>query len=126
MYNIYIKHYYKLCLPKTANMSVLVKCLYKLSFTKFLLSRRVLVVCTKLVNTWIQSRINTISSPTHYYTIYHLPFQSFGHKREVASKIKNCEVLSAQTLHGARAGRSWLPGYDARIAPVSTFPESNC
>ena len=37
--------------PSTENISVFVKCLYSDSFTKFLLKRRVRVVCTRLVNT---------------------------------------------------------------------------
>ncbi len=38
--------------PRTAKMSVLVKCLYKDSFTEFLLSFRVLMVCARLTNMW--------------------------------------------------------------------------
>ena len=44
--------------PRTANISVFVKCLYNDSFTRFLRNLKVRVVCTRLVKMWAELRKN--------------------------------------------------------------------
>lgn len=63
MISLYSVIFHALYSPRTAKMSVLVKCLYKDNFTGFLLSFRVLMVCARLTN-----MCNTVKELSHWHT----------------------------------------------------------